>query len=566
MKIWSNLKLRFKLFAIFSVLLFLFVVGFVLVFLQVDNVNKQIKTLDSSSEMNFLVMEIETIVNNKYIAIQEAQRSGLFSKDDYDTEEEKLINNLKIIQSGITTPEQKEPLERIYEYKATYNGLIDKINRTTSYTDEERLEKTSLLRNLDGLRQLIIGNVQELTTSITAQMEEAGNKVDDAVSKTKIILAIALSSSIILGAIFIVIFSNSITRKLNQVLKISDSVSNGDLNVEKIEVKTNDEIGQLSVSVNQMIDNLRGLVLKISKSSEQIAAATEELTASSSETGKSAEFIFASTQQVAAGSESQLLSANEANKTAKGITDSMLEMNENIQIVSGSSIETLNTAQQGNKVIEQTVNQMKLIGERTENTSGLVYSLGEQSKEITHIVSIITDISEQTNLLALNAAIEAARAGEHGKGFAVVANEVRRLAEQSGIAAGQISQLINTIQGNIEKSVHSMGEGSEAVNEGIELVDHAGKTFANITTAVNEVTKEVEVVKSLTKAVSQGVGTLAEAMNETKVIAEEAAQSTLLVASTAENQNASMEEIINASQTLANIAEELRKDVSSFKL
>jgi methyl-accepting chemotaxis protein len=566
MKIWSNLKLRLKLFTIFSVLLVLFLIGFVLVFFQVNNVNNQIETLDSRSEMNFLAMEIGTLVNVKYIAVQDARRSGLFSESDYDRDEKKLVENLEIIGSGITTAEQQELLNRIYEYKDTYNGLIEEINNSPFDSDEDRLAVISLLTKLDGMRQLIISNIQELTTSISEEMAAAGNQVDLAVTNTKMILASALIASIILGAILILIFSNSVTRKLNEILRIANGVSKGDLSVDKINVKTRDELGQLSVSVNEMIDSLRQLVIKISKSSEQIAAATEELSASSTETGRLAELIHASTQQVAAGAENQFNSTSEASFTATEITDSMLKMSNNIQAVSNSSVEMLQTAKQGNEVIEHTINQMKLIGERTEGTSALIHELGVKSKEINHIVSMITDISEQTNLLALNAAIEAARAGDHGKGFAVVANEVRKLAEQSGVAAGQINLLINNIQDNIQQSVHSMGEGSLAVKEGVVFVDDAGRTFAEITKAVNQVTIEVESVKELTKAVSIGAQSLVQSIKETQLIAKEATESTSHVASSAENQNASMEEIISASQTMAEIAEELRRDVASFRL
>lgn len=566
MKIWTNLKFRLKLFTIFSVILFLFLVGFTLVFFQVNNVNEQQKTLESTNKVNFLVMEVGTVINNKYIAVQDAERSGLFYQSKYDKDEEKLKANLDLIKASVTNKEQKEIFNRIVGYKEDYNGMISEIVGTEKGSEEEELEKKLLLSRLDGLRTLIIGNIREFSDLISKEMTSAGNQVDAAVSSTKLILAAAFVSAFILGGILILIFSHSITKKLTEVVEIAESVSKGDLNVRKIEVKTKDELGNLSSSVNGMIDSLRQLVLNISKSSEQIAAATEELSASSIETGKSAELIFASSQQVAAGAENQLQSANLANQTAADITDSMEKINDNILSVSSASMEMLHTAQIGNEVIEKTINHMKLIGERTENTSGLVYELGVKSKEINRIVSMITEISEQTNLLALNAAIEAARAGDHGKGFAVVANEVRRLAEQSGLAAAQINNLINAIQENIEQSVHSMSEGSGAVTEGVALVDNAGKTFANITTAIHRVTEEIGSVKELTGLVSDGAKILADSINETKSIAEEAAESTNQVASSAENQNASMEEIIASSQTLANIAEELRTDVSSFKL
>lgn len=566
MKVWSNFTFRFKLFTISSVTLILFLIGFILVYFQVENVDRQRVELDSRSTLNYIAMEVGTLINNQYIAVQDSERSGLFYQANFDKDEKIIEENLKRMEGSVSTEDQKKAFARIVEYKSQFNELVLAITTTKAETEMELIDRRGMLAKLDGFRQLIVSNIQEVTKSISAQMVTAGEKVDQAVLYTKVILAVALIASLLFGGLFIALFSQSITRKLNQIVRIAFAVSKGDLKVKQIDVHGRDEIGKLSQSINLMIESLRGLVSNISLSSEQIASASEQLIANSTETGKAAELIFASTQQVAAGAESQMVSANESSKTALDIANSMGSIDANMESVTTATLKMQETAERGNSVIERTVKQMNVIGEKTGDTSKLVEDLGNNSKEITRIVSLITDISEQTNLLALNAAIEAARAGDHGKGFAVVAHEVRKLAEQSGEAARQINGLIKSIQGQIQQSVSSMKEGNEAVLDGVQLVNQAGVTFSEITTAVNQVMNEVEGVRGFTSTVSKGVKTLAQSINETRVIATESAEATSQVAASAENQNASMEEIVASSQTLASIAEELRKNVAFFKL
>ncbi|RSK52810.1 methyl-accepting chemotaxis protein [Bacillus canaveralius] len=217
------------------------------------------------------------------------------------------------------------------------------------------------------------------------------------------------------------------------------------------------------------------------------------------------------------------------------------------------------------RLVDIAIAQMEMINQNTSETGSVIQMLNEKSLEIEKIVSLIKSIAEQTNLLALNAAIESARAGEHGKGFAVVAAEVRKLAEQSGESTGQINNLIKDIQQSVNQAVESTIKGENAVKTGTELVNNAGHSFEEITTAVVQVVDRLKDVTTSMDQINEGTFSLVDTMvgvNETTVKTSEYAQE---IAAATEEQTASMEEVSAATVTLARTAQELQSIARQFK-
>src|SRR5690606_9959702 len=136
-------------------------------------------------------------------------------------------------------------------------------------------------------------------------------------------------------------------------------------------------------------------------------------------------------------------------------------------------------------------------------TASSMEELGQHSARIGEIVQVIAEIADQTNLLALNAAIEAARAGEHGKGFAVVADEVRKLAERSGAATKDISELIDAIRQGIDVSLEAMQAGTREVQKGTELAAEAGSSLTRILDGIRTVNQQVGEISRSAEGIAQ---------------------------------------------------------------
>ncbi|WP_374702919.1 methyl-accepting chemotaxis protein [Bacillus sp. T33-2] len=247
-------------------------------------------------------------------------------------------------------------------------------------------------------------------------------------------------------------------------------------------------------------------------------------------------------------------------------TQQLTHISEVTYNVGVSSNKTTEEAENGNIVVEETINQMKVIHKSVEQTSDVIEQLGQRSKEIEIILNTITSIAEQTNLLSLNAAIEAARAGEHGKGFAVVANEVRKLADESSKSVEQIRHLIEGIQSDTLQSIDSMKTVAKETNVGMNLIVQTGDSFAHIFDSTKQVAIEIQGAVASTKTMLSQAGQLTSSIHEMASQTEMTEENTQTVAASTEEQLASMEEITSSVNELSIKAQQLQEMIEDFTL
>ena len=385
------------------------------------------------------------------------------------------------------------------------------------------------------------------------------------INKLLINMIILILIAGVLVTLVVSIFSRYITKNVKEVNDLSYAIAEGDL-TQILNVRSENELGSMGNNLNRMTNNLRTLIQKVTGSLEQVVATSEELTASSEQTHQSAEQVSIAIQQVAIGSGEQVNITNDTTKIAEEIFTGMEQISNNIQSVTNTSLEAFKRAEKGNDIVYSAIEQMNNISDKVAVSSQAVSILGEKSKEIGSIVSLITSIAGQTNLLALNAAIEAARAGEQGRGFAVVADEVRKLAEQSASAAGNISSLINEIQKEIVNSVKAMDNGTSAVKDGINMVNQAGKSFGEIVDDINYIASQMQDVSAVTEEISAGSQNMLGAIENVAKISNESSENAENVVAASQEQTALMKEVANAAENLTQMAMELQSLMSSFRL
>lgn len=331
---------------------------------------------------------------------------------------------------------------------------------------------------------------------------------------------------------------------------------NRNISNEKVQEKKEETF---NLSESQSVDQSDNQ--EIIEMAQQIAAAAFQLTASTDFSSKAMEQITSSVQEVASGDEQQLHAMQNVAASTNKVLFGIAEIEESLRFVDDTSVRSLENANKGQDIIMQAVNQMKLIQENFNDSTNVVNDLGEKSKKIGEITQLITEISKRTNLLALNAAIEAARAGEHGRGFSIVANEVRKLAEQSNDAAAKIQGLIEEMQNRTTEAIHVMEKGTISLDQGLVLNDRAGKSFNEIYSGVNEVTELIKDVVFAAKEINGHMNLVNQSVEEVQLITEHSVANTQNIASTVEEQNATMQEIVAAAQLLSSIANEMENKV-----
>ena len=412
------------------------------------------------------------------------------------------------LEAMLDSPEEQAISADIKEKRSQYVGLRNTILKLKA---EGKQDEAAALTNdkLVPMLEVYDASIRGMLTHQAERIDKAAEAVhglNRAGRANVIVLAVV---ALLLGGVLAWLLTRSITRPLNEAVRVAQTVADGDL-TSRIESSSRDETGQLMQALKNMNASLATVVSGVRQGTDAIATASGQIAAGNQDLSSRTEEQASSLEQTAASME-------ELTSTVKQNADNARQANQ--LALSASEV-----AVKGGNVVGQVVDTMA--------------SINASSKKIVDIIGVIDGIAFQTNILALNAAVEAARAGEQGRGFAVVASEVRNLAQRSGAAAKEIKGLIDDSVGKVDM--------------GSALVGEAGKTMAEIVGSVKRVT---DIIGEITAA-SQEQSTGIEQVNQAIAQMDQVTQ-----------QNAALvEEAAAAAQSMQEQAASLVGAVSVFRL
>lgn len=368
-----------------------------------------------------------------------------------------------------------------------------------------------------------------------------GNNINSLYNSEIIWLIFSALLGLIVAFIVCFLIASSISKRVNHLLEVLSKMHGGDYTVS-IDVKSNDEIGKISGSINELISEQREVLFRVVNStgrvdseSQKLNGATVELTVEAKKqegiingftttieqldisiqdvatnmaelatnvgnVSNSIEEMGTSAQETARNVEEAAVAVNQVSLSIGQMDESIRSITQNSKEVEKEAEKTVEKAKEGSVAVSAAIEEMDKINGAISKLATAIEGLGNSAKSIEDIVGVIDDIADQTNLLSLNAAIEAARAGDAGKGFAVVAGEVRKLAEKSGESAKDITKLIKQIQFEVEGAVNLTGDSAKSVQAGVEQVKNTNLVFSEIFSAIDKTSK---LVRQITMSISE---------------------------------------------------------------
>ena len=377
---------------------------------------------------------------------------------------------------------------------------------------------------------------------------------------TFVMVVISCIIAMIVGTLISKGFSKSINLSIKELAK----VSKGDLTVE-FRTNRRDEFALLYGSCNDMLANIRGLIMEVESVYDALSVSLNKVNTSSTTFSETTKDIQTSVHEIETGVGEQTESATDCLNEMDSLFTKINVVNDNTNEIGSIAASTQVAINSGLTSMDNLNAKTKSTTDITDSVIQTIKGLSVHSKNIGQIVNSINDIAEETNLLSLNASIEAARAGAAGKGFSVVATQIRKLADQCLASAGKISNIVTEITEATKEAVNTAQTAEEIVDEQVEAVAATAHSFQTLKQRIEKLSEYLESIQSSSKDMEASGSSTLNSMENISAILEETLASVTSVANVTDKQSEALTSLDDASSQLMVRAKRLGDAISKFK-
>lgn len=560
------MKLMRKYQMVIGVLVVFFIAFMILVTGQLNQVQNQITKLQ---EDDIEVQKIKDIqkdllrmdnITSDFISFQKEEKITEFSdmnlslknrildmKSSSDVQEH--VGAYGIIDANLDAMSESFNNEIVYAVKRGIKTQYVLAKYSYNKLNEKNLTLT------DGIIEYKIQNKDNTNTRLTHNM-----------NLTKQVVLLLLIIATVLSFSLIYFLTKSTSTRLGKIIELNQQITQKKLNANKLDVKSMDEIGSLSVSTNEMIDTLSGIISSMVNVSTELLDQGQKVNNSAADAKSDSSQIQRTMNEL---SEAMYNQADVLNQSVLNITtlqEEIIKTNTESRELSKASMVLTDLSSKGSKMMDQSINSMEKIDFSVKNAVSMMNELVTHTNTITSLTDVINSISAQTNLLSLNAAIEAARAGEAGKGFGVVAGEIRSLAAQVNKSAMDIDTIIKTIQTQTHKVTGALSDGYREVETGTQRINQSAEAYTLISKESNQIKQRSNAIDTSLDEIEENAKSVTEGISQISAIAQETSASIEQTVDAVNQQDDTLTGILSNADELQNIATELTTLISDFEI
>jgi methyl-accepting chemotaxis protein len=514
-----------------------------------------------------LAIQNRQMLLNMIIVKSEAERA------DY----ERQMDENRLQMSGYMDEYEQTPIS------PEGRGLLADLKRIRDEVNKKRTEALSVIKaSDDGLTEEFLNRLRgngdiaaaensyedtldKIVDLLVKQSDDTNAKANESARLGSIRIAASSAAAILLGIALGVAIARMITGPIRKIQQSVKTLSEGDLS-SAFDASGKDELAQMGGSLQYMADNLKNIIGSVKDASNHINETAQEFSALAEETNASVEEFRANVGEMGTNLNALASTGEEVNASVEEVAAGAQSTAERGTDIARQVDEAMSAGNNGMNAVRNAVSGIEGVAKNAANAARSVQELGARTRQIQGFVAQIGGIADQTNLLALNAAIEAARAGDAGRGFAVVAEEVRKLAEESNVAAKSIAELAETITGDLDSVVGISIENEKASQGASDLSRETERIIASMIAYLKNISSSTQDLAAVSQEQAASSEEIAEAVQNIATRVGNAAEAGDNIRSGVGDVAAAAERMAQGAETLSNLAGELMDLLMFFKM